>query len=448
VCGVLNTDRARLTAAARELLLADLSAQQETPKPLNGSGPATTATGEATASTGTGQQKPKLPSIIRAGLVAQYLDLVTPCTEAPEELHVAGIFTAVGCAIGRRAYINNPHPLYPNFYSLGKGPTSDSRKTTANRFAITAQRDVAKKLGVKTKPLFGAASVEGLAAAMKDGDSPEPFSVLLIEDEFKSLITKSQQKGVSNLVPRLTELYNTLPSFEVNTRNDRIVITNPFLAILSSTTEVWFLDAISTSDISGGFLNRWCLFDAGSECRDLIPFPRPVPKDDWSALVDSVADAISECAGEYELSADAREAYKDFYISFRRRTHEGLAREATSRMDSHALKFALVYAVLSKHKQIELGDIGRGIALAKYCGDVVAGLVANVGVSRIGSQEQKLLLLLSTGRMSTRDALRKLKCSADELNRISRSLQNIGLLDIKTEETAAGRRRVFLEKRD
>lgn len=132
--------------------------------------------------------------------------------------------------------------------------------------------------------------------------------------------------------------------------------------------------------------------------------------------------------------------FEQFYRSFRNRSVEGLAREATSRTDLHAMKFGLVYAVLAGHSQIEGADMGRGIALATYCADVAASLTGGVGLSRLGAHEQRLLEILGRGRTSTREAYRRLKLSASELDRITRPLQRVGLIEIITETSTAGRR--------
>jgi hypothetical protein len=388
----------------------------------------------------------QLPAIVWSAIPQRYLDLVGPCTEAPVEFHLITLIVAIGCLIGRRCWVMMPHATFPNFYALLIGETGDSRKTTAYRFGIDLLRDVSDRIDAKVKPLFGLASIEGLAAAMKDGDSAEAFRILAVEDEFKSLIRKGQQKSTSNLIPRLTELYNTLARFEVNTKADRIVIQDPFLSVISSTTDTWFAECMSESEISGGFLNRWVVLRGKSD--KLIAFPEPVDDGKWQRLVHDLAQAVQRASGRFTLSDGAKEVYSEFYRLFRTRQGEGLLLEATSRGHLHAIKFGLVYAVLAGHSQIEADDIKRGIALAVHCGNVAQSSAVGIGQSRIGKQEQQLLTALRAGRLSPRDVLRRFGWSADELSRLSRGLQHAGLVDITTETTTAGRRRVFIESRE
>jgi hypothetical protein len=385
----------------------------------------------------------KLPSSVWNGLTGQYLSLVGPCTEAPSEFHLASFVTVLGCLVGRRAFVLNPHPLYPNFYVGLVGETGDARKSTAYQFALNLMRDAAKHVEAKVKPLRGLASIEGLATAMRDGHSNESHGILAIEDELRSLITKGQQKGVANLIPRLTELYNCPDSFEVNTRADRILIPNPFLSIITSTTESWFQESITDSEILGGFLNRWCFFKG--ETDKLIPIPEPPNEPEWVRLVESVAAVVLQSRGLYVLSADAREEFTQFYYQFRKRPKNGLVKEATARTPVHAIKLATLQAVLENHERIEAVDIKWGISVAEHCGSVVEELVSHLSSSRLGAKEQRLLSLLKKeGRLSTRELLRRLACSADELDRIVRPMSRLGLVETIPETSTAGHKRTFV----
>jgi len=95
---------------------------------------------------------PQLPQCVWSGLAGEYLDIVKECTEAPDEFHLAGFLTAVGCLMGRRAWFRNPHPTYSNFYSLLVGDTALARKSTAYAFAVNLLRDGGELLGRSEPP--------------------------------------------------------------------------------------------------------------------------------------------------------------------------------------------------------------------------------------------------------------------------------------------------------
>src|SRR5579863_7050955 len=79
---------------------------------------------------------PTLDAVAWRGLAGSYRDIVSPCTEAPDAFHLASFIAAVGCLIGRKAWVCCPHQTYPNFYSLLIGKTANARKTTAYQFAL------------------------------------------------------------------------------------------------------------------------------------------------------------------------------------------------------------------------------------------------------------------------------------------------------------------------
>lgn len=393
------------------------------------------------------QGKPEvttMSAIVYHGLSARFVDALHQSTEAPREFRLAAFLTVVGVLIGRQAWVTYSRPTYPNLFTLLIGETATARKSTVMAFALDLMTTVVERTQAKVKPLYGLASVEGLAAAMKDGESPDPYRVVIIEDELKSLLRKAQQKGVSNLIPRLTELYNCGRSFEVNTKSEKAIIHNPFASIVSASTPAWFAESIGESEISGGFLNRWTMFYGRSE--SLIPFPTLPDPAEWEGIVENLTCAVLQAHGEYPLSQEGREVFSEFYQTLRSaRGDEGLRTEATARTDLHAIKFALLFAILDRKPRIEVDDISRGIALATFNMDVAISVIGSAGLSRIGAREQKLMAVLKHGRASTREVMRRLHLSAEELDRISRSLERVGEIEIITETTQAGRRRVFLE---
>jgi hypothetical protein len=238
----------------------------------------------------------KLNDVAWRGLAGRYRDVVSRCTEAPDVFHLGSFVAAVGCLIGRKAWVCCPHRVYPNFYSLLVGKTANARKTTAYQFSIDLFDEVQELLyDDHAKRLNGLASPEGLALAMKYRDSQEPYRILGIEDEFRSLITKGGQRAVANLIPKITGLFNSPRAFEVNTKNNPILVRNPFLCLLAASTRAWFEQSLTQRDVSGGFLNRWLLFEGQAEKE--LPTPPPVEQRPWENLVLEVADAFRTASG-------------------------------------------------------------------------------------------------------------------------------------------------------
>jgi hypothetical protein len=377
---------------------------------------------------------PHLPHAAWKGLIGRYRDLVAPCTEAPEAFHLGAAIAAIGCLIGRKAWIVTPRKCFPNFYCMLVGKTGHTRKTTAYQYATDLLSDGGHLLEANAKQLNGLASVEGLAAAMQDAAKHETLRILSVEDEFRSLVTKSGQKAVSNIIPKLTELFNCPPSFEVNTRKAPINVPEPFLCMLTATTQAWFEESLTGTDVSGGFLNRWLLFEGAPG--ELLPFPPAIDTRAWEDLVQDICIAIHKAEGLFRFSVEA----KDKYVRFYHTAHGRYLSEATSRVDFHAKKLALLYAILAGHQKIELDDIESGIAVAEYCATVVEPLAAGLDISPQKRLEDRILSHLREGSVRMRDGYRKLHVAAKDYSIAIRSLVEVGQV-----ECAGGRYRLVDE---
>jgi hypothetical protein len=306
------------------------------------------------------------------------------------------------------------------------GQTANARKTTAYQFALDLFEEVQELLyDDHAKRLNGPASAEGLALAMTRRDSPAPYRILCVEDEFRSLVTKGNQQAVGNLIPKLTELFNCPRTFEVNTKNNPLLVRNPFLCMLAASTRAWFEQSLTQRDVSGGFLNRWLLFEGGAE--KFLPTPPPIETRRWEDVVLDVADAIHSCSGFYQFTPSADKLYSDFYV-FARKEFDS---EATSRTDLHARKLGSLYAILANRKDnlIHFDDIESGSEVAKYCALVTEPIAACLGVSHQRGLEDRLQSFMGTGSgFEKRDLYRALHVSVFEFNRIFDPLLRQGMI--------------------
>jgi hypothetical protein len=306
------------------------------------------------------------------------------------------------------------------------GRTSSARKTTAYQFALNLIDDAVGLLdGGKVRQLHGLASVEGLASAMIDPGSTEPYRILCIEDEFRSLVTKGGQQAVANLIPKVTELFNCPRVFEVNTKTEPIIVQAPFLSMLAASTRAWFEGSMSQRDVSGGFLNRWLLFEG--EADKLLPLPPPVSRTHWEDLFLEIAIAISGGGGAYGLEEKAQQFYVEFYGEARKEFDA----EATSRTHLHALKLGLLYAVLANRRDhlIQVEDIISGAEIAKYCARIAEPLAAALDQSPQRTLEQRIIAKVAANPgIQKRDLYRTLHIGVGQLGTALGPLERNGLV--------------------
>ena len=284
-------------------------------------------------------------------------------------------------------------------------------------------------LGLNMKILYGIASAEGLAEAMQ-GASNIGIPTCIVADEFRSLVTKGQQKAVGNLIPKLTELYDSPDKIDVPTRTNPLCVEKPLAALISATTPTWLTSSVSDEDASSGFLNRFMTIHG--ESTNLIAIPVPLPDKELDQLAFQIAGRIKEADGPFELSTTAKVVYENFYREFRGRRLSETAMDLTERGHLHVMKVSLIFAVLNGHKQIEVEDVNRGILVVKSCMRVAIALAPDLGVGRGGKLESRVLSFVSkNGPSSAREIYRGLNSTADEVNRALAALLKINMLTVE-----------------
>ena len=125
---------------------------------------------------------------------------------------------------GANVRIENPRPLYPNFYALVMGPTGD-RKSTALYFLNEALFQLG--MGTQVDILRGIQSSEAIYESLARMDGAKSLAYC---DEFRSLLAVAKRRGTQDIIPRLSTLYYCPTRDTLNRREDSTVIVNPFFS--------------------------------------------------------------------------------------------------------------------------------------------------------------------------------------------------------------------------
>ena len=172
--------------------------------------------------------------------------------------------------LGRRIHVYHARRLFPNFYICLVGRTAITRKDTARYRTQRLLNDLHSEEN-QENPQFqilpGISSAEGLLDAL----GGERKVVVLSESELLSLLAKARQEALSNLIPKLTSLFDCPDLETLKTRQRTVVCKEPFLSISSGTTLAWLQKALTEKDIYGGFANRF-IFVHGNP-KTPLPFP-------------------------------------------------------------------------------------------------------------------------------------------------------------------------------
>lgn len=391
---------------------------------------------------------PQLPEDVWQGLFPSYRTAVAHTTEAADVFHFGCFAQVIGCTLGRRLHVYHARRLYPNFNVALVGRSGVTRKDTA----WSKGRPLLEHLHADVDPenpvfqiIPGIGSAEGLLDAL----AGERKVVLLNEAELLSLFAKARQEALSNLIPKLSSLYDC-PDWEtLQTRNKKVRCHEPFLSILSGTTLAWLQAAFTEQLIYGGFANRIAYLCG--EPKEPMPFPKKVDPTEETNITTKLndirmwADELrQENNGELDVSEECKDRFAAYYWPYHKRCAiESLTATLIPRIQDFIWKFALLYAAMDFSSQIRLEHLEPAIAVGNYLEQSVTAVFRSFGSSRGKRSEDKLLTYLqSKGRnhpVPKRVVYRALKLSALELEQAANPLIRIGFIKASTGATKAGR---------
>ena len=397
---------------------------------------------------------PQVPDKVWVGLFANYRDLVANTTEAPDAYHFVSFAVAFGAALARRVYVYHARKLYPNFYTCLVGRTGVSRKDTA----WSRGRDIVERLYTEvdpTNPVFQIIPGIGSAEALVDALGGERKIVILSESEFLSLLSKAKQETVSNLIPKLTALFDCPPDESIKTRQKTVIAKEPFLSVISGTTMAWLQLALSEKDIYGGFANRF-MFVYG-EPKAPLAFPPKMDKEKLDALVSHVND-VREWAdsfrklnseGEIRVPPDTQRLFAEFYNDYYRRcAQDSLGATLIVRVQGFIWKLALLYAAMEFSDEVLPEHLEVALAAGEFLERSILYIFNEFNIDKTRAKEAEILSYLkrsTDGPVSQRDLYRALHLSATDIDRIIQSMVRFGVIVTTEIHNPRGRSTVYYE---
>lgn len=366
---------------------------------------------------------PHFPESAWYGLVADYRVLVGPTTEAPDVFHYAAFMTTTGALLGRRVHVHYGNPIYPNFYSLGLGPTGQARKTTAHRRASGLVTDA----GGSFVEIPGLGSAEGFLEMFPPSDGV----MLLVLDEFTHALAKMEQKATATLEPALLKLYDCMPHYQFPTRERPIEFRDPFFAILAATTPERFADHLREAHLYSGFMNRFSIFAGGPKAP--LPFPPKPDQELRNRLVQRLHEVWewAQAGIEMQVSAEALALWERFYCDehYARKLSDA-AIQMTERIPDHIWKHALLYAAQDKQRVIDAPTLSRALDVGRYLMKTAILIAGEVAASEDARTERKMVRVLNErGLVRERDLHQALsgRVTAERFHRILNGLVAVGI---------------------
>ena len=318
----------------------------------------------------------QFPKSAWTGVFANYRDEVAGRSEAPESFHFAALASVLGVLFGRRVFTHYALRVYLGTYWLLIGKTG-VKKTSAITQALALLPEIASGRGIVR--LHGLSTAEGLITAL--AKTPDT-RLLVVENELRGLLKKSQVSSNGNLTPLLCQLYDAPEQVDLPTRGNPLVAERPLVGLVCAGTPESLEDTIGDLEVYGGLLNR--IIPVAGDPRAPQPWPtQPAPKN-WQALAQDIERALARYPEVRCLEIRdplARQTWEIFYRDLSQRhteTPDALT-ALTHRLHTHVMRLALLFAVVRGGQEIDIEDLTRALELGTYINTVIEDVVRPLG---------------------------------------------------------------------
>ncbi len=348
-----------------------------------------------------------VPGICYQGWVGDYVSMMLPLCEAPEQFHLASGLGLIGASAGRRVsarYVSKS--LYANMYIMIVGVAGNSRKDTAIEFAINMpdRQDGRSWNDSPYQVLTDVGSPQGLMSILQ-----KTPNVWLYVTEYERLAQNAHRSSTSAIFPLLTTAWNTPRKIENVTIGNPIEAKFPYLSTIAAVQPDVLTKEMLPGDISNGFASRW-LFVPGAG-RD----PMAEPPDIDEAAAHKLYGSLLNTLEKYEkgpngetrliLSSEAHDRWLNWYDEDGRRpVNSDDEASMKSRLGVHIRKLALIYAASAGAKEIGLNHLEAAIAFVEWSWVHTRQMMQTWGVPTFNQLEARIeQVLKKTGFIKRRD---------------------------------------------
>ena len=209
---------------------------------------------------------------------------------------------------------------------------------------------------------------------------------------------------------------------------------------MGCTTLDWFEKSLDTSDIEGGFINRFVFYlHEQQPLHPSITPPDPNASKVWHDKLRKIAISSLDTERIFDLDDDAFESYEKWYITSKTAIIDNptdLVSIAGARVIEHAPKLALVFSILSNEQddnQIHMPAWEKAVKVAKYWQEVTATMFSTLAVDKFDKLEQTILQKLAElDNDTTRSTLRRKMSGRTNTADFNRAIEALLISEIIT----------------
>lgn len=407
------------------------------------------------------EEKLRFPNSAFRGLFANWKQIYSHTTEAPDCFLYASLLTGIGALLGRRVYVvyGAGSKLYPNIYGVIIGETAKVKKTTA----VNTFKGIYSRVDPNTLFSAGISTTQGLIELLRLPseaevseytenesleDTPpqkimifsrlqetgrlsyEGMRLLYFEREFSKMLKKVEKEYSSDFIETITDAFDMPSELDNHSLSNPLRARNPSLSILSSTTQGKIQRRLKVEEIEGGFANRFMYFIGNR--KPPLPMP-PEPNDSMiGEFIIKLHEQIEKWDNQqFTLTEEAEEIWNDFYSELYYEEYGDILDDILGRIDVHTLKIALIYAALENEVPvITANQMKAAIDIGYYLKEAVIELFSSYGMSELAKDEEKILSVIK----SSKSGITKTKINSEvgfsysKIGRILSTLEREGII--------------------
>lgn len=396
----------------------------------------------------------KFPQSAMVGPFEQFREACASREDYSDEALHAVLMNNFSSVLGRRIFLEDDPPVFPNLYTVIVGSTGDARKSQVTKLgkAILKVSDetVIRQTALATAPglinLFvfpnllhpGSEMPEEYGQTFDDLDkdkkrgigrhfetftdrlknmilntfAEEGFRMQLVQNELSSLLKKAASANGLGIIEAITEFYDMEDEVTSPTKTDPTTAHFPCLNIIGTTTKSWIEKNIEISDIHGGFINRFCFYESNPDYVE-DPFPAPIDRATivkickqlasirskwvWTPLSPEVGEASEKGLQQAFTVSEEAKGFMRTWIKPKRAMLKELGdevSESSKRYSLHAKKLALIYAAITNNEDdnaISLDSMRIACDLVDYHMQTSISLFSEFEYTESGRSSRKVI---------------------------------------------------------
>jgi hypothetical protein len=308
------------------------------------------------------------------GVAGELVRKIEPHTEADPAALLVQVLVAAGNCLGRGPYYQvEATRHYTNQFCVIVGQSSKARKGTSYNWIASVLRQV-DEAWMQNCQVHGLVSGEGIIHQIRDAGTSEKTGqatagvedkrLLVIEEEFGGPLAATGRKD--NTLSSVLRCAWDGKDLRTLAKNCGEIATAPHVSVIGHITVDELKAKLRGDLVTNGFANRF-LWVYARRAR-LLP-------DGGQLSIDDLADEIARLNSALEAGRHITRVRRDeaatalWHGEYERLSAErgGQVGAVTSRLEAHATRLALIYAILDGSEVIRLEHLQAALAVCDYC---------------------------------------------------------------------------------